>query len=348
MRPIRHAACPLLVVAIATFVRSGVAIASTSTPPGSIGIRLVEAPKDLAADPRAHLYVIDHLDRGETIRRRIELSNGLAHPERLDLYAAGAFIANGHFRFLDDRAQNELSSWIRVNPPVVDVPAHGTASAVVTIAVPPTATDGERYAVVWAETPPSAGQDVVAVNRVGIRVYLSVGRGSAPAIDFQIRSLTARRDPDGRPVVSASVVNTGGRAIDVGGELRLSGGPGGLSAGPFPVELGTTIGIGQRAPVRTVLPRAIPDGPWTVDLRLRSDLTERRAEGRILFPSMSDARSAAVPVASPTDSVEWPVPIALGVGSLAIVAWLLLFARRRRRRTEGSSKREPIDDPVGG
>jgi hypothetical protein len=320
------------------------ALAQTGAPPGSIGIRLLEAPKELADDPRARLYVIDHLNQGDTIRRRIEVSSGLDDPVRLQLYAAGAVVSKGKFRFLDGRTQNELSSWIAVDPRSVEVQPNGAATAVVTIAVPKNAADGERYAVVWAETPPSSPSNggVAAIDRVGIRVYLSVGHGGAPPIDFRIQSLTAARDVSGRPVVSATVINTGGRAIDLNGSLRLSDGPGGLSAGPFPAQLGTTIGIGQRAPVRIVLSRSIPDGPWTADLRLRSDLVERRARARITFPSEAGGRSGPVPPTSGVSLILLAVILAI---ALAFVAGLwLLFAKRSRREKE---RQERIDRPVG-
>jgi hypothetical protein len=67
-----------------------------------------------------------------------------------------------------------------------------------------------------------------------IRLYLSVGPGGAPAANFTIDSLTAKRTPDGHPTVLARVHNTGGRALDMNGTLRLVDGPGALDAGPYP------------------------------------------------------------------------------------------------------------------
>ena len=48
--------------------------------------------------------------------------------------------------------------------------------------------------------------------------------------DFAIGAVTASRGQGGNPQLSAQVANTGGRALDITGELRLTGG---LSAGPF-------------------------------------------------------------------------------------------------------------------
>ena len=46
-------------------------------------------------------------------------------------------------------------------------------------------------------------------------------------------------------MVLATVHNTGGRALDMNGTLQLPAGPGGLSAGPFPANLGVTLAIGD-------------------------------------------------------------------------------------------------------
>jgi hypothetical protein len=92
---------------------------------------------------------------------------------------------------------------------------------------------------------PQTPGGLTQVSRVGIRLYLSIGPGGAPASNFDIVSMTADRDSTNSAMVQASIHNTGGRALDLSGALALSDGPGGLSAGPFPITLGTTLGIGQ-------------------------------------------------------------------------------------------------------
>lgn len=85
-----------------------------------------------------------------------------------------------------------------------------------------------------------------------------------------ISSLTAKREPNGQPAVVARVRDTGGRALDLSGGLILSQGPGGLSAGPFPAQLGTTIAPGQSEPVTFKFNRQLPDGPWKALVHLES------------------------------------------------------------------------------
>jgi hypothetical protein len=184
--------------------------------------------------------------------------------------------------------------------------------------------------VVWAETrsvPPGGG--ITQVDRVGIRIYLDIGPGGPPAADFTIDSLTAVRSADGRPMVVATVHNTGGRALDMSGTLELSAGPGGLSAGPFPAELGVTLGVGDTEKVAIPLDEQIPSGPWDARIVLRSGLLERSAKAHITFPD----HGSAPPVSA---STGLPVLLNVGIAGVTLVlisgSVLLAWLKRRGRR----------------
>lgn len=310
--------------------------------PGSIGLRLVDVPVSAGNDPRARLYIVDHLAPGTVIRRRIEVSNTTPTTERILLYAAAASIVKGAFLGASGHTPNDLSTWTSVSPSESDVPAGGHVVATVTITVPPDAAPGEQYGAVWAEarSAPVTGGGVAQVNRVGIRLYVSVGPGGLPAANFTIVSLTAERS-DGRPMVLASVHNTGGRALDLDGTLRLSAGPGGLSAGPFPATLGTTLAIGGTEPVTIALDKQLPAGPWDAQITLRSGLLERSARATITFPTAGAAPSVIIPSAQPA----WLFPIIAGFILLVLlVIALVLFLLRRRRSTDEEVGDEEHDD----
>lgn len=171
------------------------------------------------------------------------------------------------------------------------------------------------------------------VNRVGIRLYLSVGPGGAPAADFTIDSLTAQRSSDGQPMVRAAVHNTGGRALDMSGTLRLMEGPGGLNAGPFPADVGVTLAIGGTEPVSIALDSRLPAGPWDAQITLHSGLVERTARATITFP---EAGSAPAVVAVGSSSNRLPAIIAAAVILTGLgLGMLLLFVRRRGAATGG-------------
>ncbi|MDQ1588568.1 MAG: hypothetical protein QOJ77_1733, partial [Microbacteriaceae bacterium] len=301
-----------------------------ATAPNSIGIRLAEVPANAADDPRARLYIIDHVAPGSTLTRRIEISNTSKSAASVAVYAAAASITRGAFVGAAAETANDLSSWTSMRPISGLVPASGTSMSAVTIRVPTDAAPGEHFAVAWAEmraAPDVSG--VVVVNRVGIRIYLSVGPGGPPAANFTIDSLTASRSADGRALVTASVRNSGGRALDLSGELTLKDGPAGLSAGPFVAETGTTLAVGQTDDVTILLDGQIPAGPWNAKLTLRSGLLSVGAHATITFPE----RGAGVAV--PSETVPPWVMFAAIAGALAVLLLAAaLVVRRWRLRFE--------------
>jgi hypothetical protein len=298
----------------------------------SIGIRLLQAPVALQNDPRARAYIIDHVAPGATISRQIGVSSTSDSPVVVQLYGGPAVINGGSFNAAPAGQTSDLTRWIAVTPDVVTIPPHGEVTATVTISVPPNATSGERYGVVWAQPPPNKSTSGISVvNRVGIRVYLSVGNGPAPLIDFKIQSLTAARDSSGVPYVTASVQNTGARALDLSGYLDLNNGPGGTRAGPFPAKLGTTLGIGQTEPVTVPLAKDTPSGPWTAVITLSSDQVTHQATATISFPAGDGTVATPVPATAVHHRTAGFVvaTIIASVLLLALALLILLFWRRR-------------------
>jgi hypothetical protein len=131
-------------------------------------------------------------------------------------------------------------------------------------------------------------------------------------------------------MVQASVRNTGERALDLNGTLNLSKGPAGLAAGPFPVPVGTTLGIGETAPVLVPLDAQLPNGPWLAKISMTSGVTSRTAQATLTFPAGPGAGPA---VASDSGYSWWMV--AVGAAALAVLlalAAVLVWGRTRRRR----------------
>ena len=285
-------------------------------------------PGDAGADPRAQLYIVDHLAPGSVISRRIEVSNTTRESVAASVYAAAAGIDGGRFVGADGHTPNDLSTWTTVLPATMDLPSGGAATVTVTLNVPLDASPGERYGVVWAEVRSGAVSGIEQVNRVGIRLYVSVGPGAPPAADFTIDTLTAQRSSDGLPTVLATVHNTGGRALDLSGSLEMLNGPGGLSAGPFPAAPGFTLAIGASGQVTIALDERVPDGPWDAELILRSGLLERSATASITFP----ASGSALPVPVTAADGGWPLAAIGLVLGLVLFALMLLFVLWQRSR----------------
>ncbi|MFE0457830.1 peptidase [Kitasatospora sp. NPDC058965] len=299
----------------------------------SIAIKLLDAPENRRADPRAHAYIVDHLAPGSTIERRVEITNESSTPMHVDVYAAAATIAKGEFTFAPEHTPNELTGWTSFDATDLELAASETARVSTTIRVPGDAAAGERYGVIWAQTsaPTDRSHTVTVLGRVGVRMYVDVGRGDEPPSDFTIERLYPARAGDGRGEVRARIHNTGGRALDISGTLSLLSGPAGQHAGPFSTaKTGATLAPGDSGEVVVPLDATLPNGPWAGELTLRSGLVQHSTRATITLPSTpgsvgADAASAALQGDFPSSVVAW-------VSALALAALCLLLSRFLRRR----------------
>lgn len=334
----------LVAAAAASFPGAAAAAVTGQRLPCQPGISVSLLPVDEPRpEGRERSYVIADLRPGESLQRTMRVCNGTDQPVRVDLYANAATISDGSFLPLGSpRADNALSRWTSVRPSSLRLQPDVPAQVQIEIAVPADAEPGERYGVVYAELPPAAGGSGIGVaSRVGVRQYVFVRGDAAPQTDFTIRTLTATRSADGRPVVRAEVQNTGDRAIDVAGTLRLTEGPGGVGAGPFPATAGTTVAPGVSAPVEVVLDPALPAGPWLARLDLASGSTRRAAEAAITFPDSAGGESAPVTAENLPLQEDPDVVIPVAIGILSLVALLLLLALWRRRSRRKTAEGEP-------
>jgi hypothetical protein len=276
------------VLAAATNALTRPAQAAAGPGQAGFGTRLVDVPSDEADNPRALRYIIDRLHPGTTIRRRILVENLGPKAARITVYPDAATISGGSFTGDAGETRSDLTTWITTSKHAVVLGPHSNTLVTVAIRVPRDASSGERYGVIWTQETSRlqhrSGLAITEINRVGIRIYLSVGPGGAPPSNFAVTSVTATRSAHGQPVVIAHIHNTGGRALDISGYLKLSGGPGGLTAGPYKIADNITIAPGQSEPMKTVLSERLPNGPWRAQIYLVSGLTGRHVETTIQFP----------------------------------------------------------------
>lgn len=314
----------------ATSPRSAGTSPRPAAPGGRIGIGLAEIPASRLDDPRARVYIDDHVNPGTTFHRRLKVYNISAKPRHITLYAGGAAIKDHRFTFGPPSTGNELASWITLDRTELDLPPYRNGLVRATVAVPSWATEGERYAVIWARVAtgkPDRTANVALVNQVGVRAYLHVGPGGEPPTDFEIGEVRPETTAGGGRRIVAAVTNTGRRAIDPQGQLSLLDGPSGLKAGPFPTTRGTTLAPGERGQVAVPLGPDLPDGPWKYRLTLQSGRVTHTATGALTL-----ARRPAPPQ---RPAVSWrPLALLLLVpAGLAGAALLLLPGLRRRVRT---------------
>ncbi len=196
----------------------------------------------------------------------------------------------------------------------------------VTIRVPRKPTRAEHYGMIWVQQVANArnarGFAVKEVSRVGIRIYLAVGRGGVPPTSFTITSITGHRSPGGQALLTALARNTGGRAVDLYGTARLTDGPGGTSAGPFQIHQVITLAPGQSGTVTFVPGRRLPSGPWRATITLTSGFTRRTASATILFsPHLASS------LWTRPSTMVWAVVV------IAALVLLILIPVRRARQT---------------
>ncbi|GIJ22708.1 hypothetical protein [Micromonospora lutea] len=298
----------------------------------TLGIRLLEVSSNRRDDPRAQLYIVDHVNPGTTITRRFAVSNNSRATQKVLLRVSTAEIRDNTFVPSADPDANELPTWITVDRPDLVIPPHSRVELTATIAVPSAAPRGERYGVLVASiaspTPGTAG-NVQIVNGVGVRIYLDVGPGGDPPSDFMIERLVPGRTEDGHPIVRADVRNTGERALDIDGQLWLSDTKGKINAGPFEVRQRATLMPGGVGQVIVEIDEQLSNGPWHAKLTLTSGRIRRTFTGTLTFPDNQGAWGLPATISS-------HLPLLLGIaGAVGITGVALVLLNRARRTRQG-------------
>jgi hypothetical protein len=320
----------LLAVGSFVAVPTSSAFASSSHGPtansGSVGIRLIAAATTAPGNPLANIYIVDRLAPGTTLIRRVEVDNDTKAYVDVSVYPAAASVVRGSFAFAPGRDGNELSSWTSLSHTELHLAPGGEAPDTITVAVPKDAPAGPQYGVLWAQVSarPTVASGLTLVNRVGVRMYLSVGSGGAPASNFTIGSLRPEHSATGESLVVSTVRNSGHATLDLSGDLTLSHGPDGLRAGPIAAGLGAVLAPGVSEPIRVGLTSGLPRGPWRVILSLSSGSLQRSAHATITFPSNGRAVNASM--------TGFPISFVLiaALFLLVLLAALGLMTFRRR------------------
>jgi hypothetical protein len=293
---------------------------------GTLGIRLLAASGAVSTNPLASPYIVARLAPSSVLTRVVEIDNNSSRPIAVALYLAAASLRHGTFVFAAGDARNELTSWTSVVKKVIPLAPRSDAYDTVTVRVPSDAPQGNEYAVLWAAvsaTPPG-GQGITLVSRVGVRLYVAIGRGGGAPSNFVLGTLRAGRGLSGAPSLLATIHNCGANTLDLNGFWMLSNGPGGLHAGPFAATLGVVLAPGASERATVIFAPNFPRGPWRASLNVRSGLLSRSTSRTISFPSRFAARGQ-----SSSDQRD----VQLGfIGFVLLAGASFLFTIRRRRR----------------
>ncbi|MFD7613716.1 hypothetical protein [Streptomyces sp. NPDC059828] len=324
-------------------------------------IRLADTPvAGRVPDARALRSVVDHLKPGATVEHQVEVANNTRQRRAVELYPADARIKGNRFVFSPGRSANELTGWVTVTPSTLTLAPGQKAKAKVKLVVPATASTGERYAELWAQakeparaaaasaapaasalSSASAASAVSAEGsgeRVGVRMYVHVGKGAEPPSAFRVGAYRVHRTESGMPVLTAQVRNTGGRALDLSGALELTEGPGLMNAGPFPIRPGTTLPPGGIGTVTAGLDPLLPDGPWDVTLGLESGKAKQQVSANLTLPRNRD------PWLAQLGRLPDPMTMFAGTAVLIVASGLGSFALglRRAQRAKSAKSTEGV------
>ncbi len=253
-----------------------------------IGVKLVDLPPSSAASPFTRAYITGTFPAGARLTADVEVSNSTTRRQTISIYPAAARMRAGAFSFGAGRATNELSRWTSVSRSRVQLDPGMATIVAVRVRIPANASRGERYSVVWASVSAPGETSVRLVNRVGVRMYLSVGGAAPPR--YTISTPRASRTPRGAPRVTATIRNTGPSTITVSGSMTLSHGPGGLRVGPFGITLSHPLAPGESRRIALQLTSQLPRGPWRVAVALMSGPTRHSATTVMTFPARGAQR----------------------------------------------------------
>lgn len=297
---------------------------------GSLSLALDDPPVD-EADPRSAYYVVDHVAPGGRIERAIALGNSSDRDVEVALYIGDAEVADGRFAPADGRGTAELAEWTSFEPERVDVARGDETTATLTIDVPDEARPGERYGVAWAELPAS-GEATRVVNRVGIRVYLSIGDGERPAIEAAATTITATRLDDGGSRLSIALTNNGGRAAELAGRVELTR-AGRSEPVVLPLDGAVALAPGEEAALATGPSDDVTDGEWDATVALHVNGVEQLARGTVEVPGELGAEGEPADLTrfertSASGTGPWPI---VAVALVALVLAGTIWAGRRAR-----------------
>lgn len=251
------------------------------------------SPADPEESRRRHAFV-DHVRPGTYIHRTVVVRNTSNRRLRVRLHPGAATVHDG--RFQPQEGTNELTGWITLNHPQVDLDAQRETTVMATVRVPRDVSTGERYAVLWAQADPAASgpQTPSPTQPVGSRIYLDVGPGADPRFQMSIGKVGVTRGAGGIPRLSTSVRNTGHRAVDLTGSVRVAGGKGGAGGGVFAVPAGTTLAPGESTSFTVPLARAVLHGSWRATVTVESGTTRATAEAPFTLPELPKPKVAKV------------------------------------------------------
>lgn len=278
-----------------------------------------------SAEARDRSYVVRTVKPGDELADRLLAVNLTDAPIELDVAPVDATVT-GDGQFAPGAAAEGDGRWITVTPTRVRVPARSTRPVDVRIRVPADAAAGDHIAAVVAQKagPPTGSGNVRLVQRVGVRVYLTVdGTGESSRQGGQSRSFEIKdlRWVDG--TFEVDIQNTGDLLVEPLGSLTIS--RGGLDATAEVPVLGTV----PPHELRTFkVPPPRPLEPGTYDALLKLRLVQGGGDQE---KSLTFTLDGALKAADDADGTKGRKGLPWWLIVLALVALVAVAVEARRR-----------------
>jgi hypothetical protein len=196
---------------------AALALASAASPAGAAGPSFSLAPIRLEVEATP----------GRPYTDALEVNNEAREPARIRVYTEDWRLErDGAVTFARAGSwPRSASTWIRINPTEIELPALATVDVRFTVSVPAGApAGGYRAAIVVEQVPrPAPGQEAkreVAIRaRIASVLYVRVGD---PVPDAALHAVRYRREPNGMRSIVLDVQNKGGVHFRTAGRIALA------------------------------------------------------------------------------------------------------------------------------
>ena len=285
------------------------------------------APSDAAGVPTASTRFELEVDPGGSVEEHAVLTNSSTVEREFTVYGADAFnTPTGGYDLAPAATQaTDAGSWVRIETPIVTIPALSTATIAFSVDVPDGATPGDHPGglVVSPVRSETTDAGVVVDTRVAVRLNVRVAGEIAANLTVKNVGVAygATLVPYGRApaTVTYEVTNTGNVKVVGVPRLRVTG-PFGIGLGKVEEEQTHEVLPGDSFTVTTVLPAVAPLVVDTVTVDVDMAAAPGPATDLPLVSSTARATFFAVP---------WTGFLLLAL--VALGTWAGVRSVRRRR-----------------
>jgi hypothetical protein len=305
--------------------------ADTKAPTPTLGLSVVVLPEadGIVAPIQAGLATSLALtiQPGTSAVRKVRIQSAAPNLEIVTTSIGYAYLLNGVLT-LDDSKPSPISPWITMDKPIIRLAAKKTSDVTLSIAVPANEPIGiqQAYLLVTATLPvATSSQDTgkEGAARYAIPIYIGVGTAFQIITDFSIGIVTLV-DTDKGVAFSIPLVNTGMTPVLPMGYLLLNSVLGKLVfAAQIPFGNGIIYPGGSKT-INVLVPPEVPDAVWNVHAEAHDGTLTVTSDSIVTLQRNGLLGTYQVAI----------YRLALGVVSLILFIFVLLYIRRGRKDEE--------------